>query len=116
MKDALAWCYRRVKDFWCEPIAPQPLAMMRIVMGIVVLAGVLINIAPYLFDFWSPEGFIPAETAARYAEFNDRISLFQLADSNTAICRRLRRWFAHRLQRRRRSVRNRRLQRNNRCL
>jgi hypothetical protein len=72
------WCVKRVKDFWSVPVAPQPLAMMRIVFGVTLLAGVLLHIMPSLFLFWSRDGLIPPETAATYVKYNDRLSVFDL--------------------------------------
>ena len=86
---ACVWAtlYPHVKDFWSTPISARPVALMRLVFGAVVLAGVLMNIAPSLLFFWGSDGMVPTETASRYAEYNDRISVFSLADSDAAtVC------------------------------
>jgi predicted DCC family thiol-disulfide oxidoreductase YuxK/uncharacterized membrane protein YphA (DoxX/SURF4 family) len=81
---------RSVVDFWAKPIRAEPLALMRILTALCVMASALTTIAPNLSTFWSDAGIIPTSVADQYLDYTHRWSLLRGVTSQGAILA----WFA----------------------
>ena len=49
--------------FWHKPVRAERLALMRILLGLTLLAEQLIEFLPYLMEYYGPEGVAPAGTS-----------------------------------------------------
>lgn len=67
--------------FWFEPVSPEPMAIFRIFFGLLLLVNGLL-LAPDLFNYFGPDGFMSLETSRALAD-GLRINAFAwLPDSN----------------------------------
>lgn len=83
--NVLARLGRAIADFWVKPIRAEPLAAMRILTALIIMAGALTGIAPNLSLYWFPDGVIPTDVAIEYGERVGRLSLLYWFDSPTAV-------------------------------
>ncbi len=79
----LAW--RIVADFWIKPVRAEPVALMRILTGLCVLASALTTVLPNLRQFWFDDGWIPTAVADGTMQWNDRFSVLAGVTSPAAV-------------------------------
>jgi len=84
-RDLPRTAWRAVVDFWTKPVRAEPLAMMRILAAICVLASALTSIAPNLSALWFDDGLIPADVASQYMGHGGRFSVLNGVTSQPAI-------------------------------
>lgn len=77
--------WQAIVTFWSTPIRAEPLALCRIISGVVLIANVLLGVAPNLDLFWLPDAMLPLEIAHESAKRSDRFSLILLFPSAPAV-------------------------------
>jgi hypothetical protein len=67
----------RAWSFWTKPIRAEPLALFRIVLGVVGIASLLISMVPVLDLYGAPDGLLPVEGMDDWLRRSHRFSVLR---------------------------------------